>query len=243
MDRSKLKILVFQHHPIEHVGRFARLMESDAVHRHVVQLDRGDEIPKLDDFDGLWVFGGQMQVWEEAENPWLVPEKAAIREAVENFGMPYFGVCLGHQLLADALGGAVNRMADPEVGNLDIELTSEGRQSPLFEGISTPQVFTQGHGAEVSVPPAGTRVLASSPACAVQSMQVGERAFSVQFHPELTPEMIVECLEIPEYQVEFDAMLGEAGTKDLIASSTELASRFDDLTAQLYENWMTACFG
>jgi len=243
VERSELKILVFQHHPAEHVGRFAKLMEADGIYRHVVQLDRGDEIPSLDDFDGLWVFGGQMQVWEEAEHPWLLAEKAAIREAVGDRGMPYFGVCLGHQLLADALGGTVSRLAAPEVGNLNIALTPEGKESPLFEAIDAPLVFTQGHGAEVSRPPSDARVLASSPVCAVQSMQIGANAFSVQFHPELTPDMIVECLEIPEYKVEFDAMLGEEGTKDFLASSTELATRFDELTARLYMNWMAACFG
>ena len=74
----------------------------------------------------LWVMGGPMDVWDVVEHPWLVPEKAAIRKWVRDLERPYLGLCLGHQLLADALGGTCGPQRPPEIGVLDVE-TDRGR--------------------------------------------------------------------------------------------------------------------
>ena len=104
------RILVFQHIDVEHPGIFRRFLAEEGVPWTAVELDRGEPIPDMTDFDALWVMGGPMDVWQEAENPWLRAEKAAIREAVLGRRMPFLGICLGHQLLADALGGEVGPM-------------------------------------------------------------------------------------------------------------------------------------
>jgi len=101
------RILVFQHLRIEHPGIFRDFFKEDNVESTIIELDEGEQIPDLKDYDALWVMGGPMDVWEEAEYPWLIDEKAAIRKAVNELKMPYVGICLGHQLLADALGAEV----------------------------------------------------------------------------------------------------------------------------------------
>ena len=101
------RVLVFQHVAVEHPGIFRQFLADDGHSYQAVELDEGESIPALEGFDALWVMGGPMDVWDEAEYPWLVAEKAAIREAVITRRMPYLGFCLGHQLLGEALGGQV----------------------------------------------------------------------------------------------------------------------------------------
>ena len=114
------RIVVFQHIRSEHPGILRDFLAADRVDWQAVELDEGEPIPDLDGFDALWVMGGPMDVWEEEAHPWLVTEKEVIRKAVIDRGMPYLGFCLGHQLLADALGGTVGPAKIPEVGVMEV---------------------------------------------------------------------------------------------------------------------------
>ena len=143
------QILVFQHLAIEHPGIFRNFFREDGIHCHVVELDEGETIPDLADFDVLWVMGGPMDVWQEDEYPWLRDEKLAIRQAVEDYGIPYVGICLGHQLLADALGGEVGPGNQAEVGVMPVYKTDAGKQSLFFAGLPEEMYCLQWHAAEV----------------------------------------------------------------------------------------------
>ena len=111
-----MHILVLQHEEIEHLGVFKTFLEQDGVTWQVVELDKGEPIPALDSFNGMIVMGGPQDVWQEDRYPWLRDEKAAIRHFVADMRRPFFGICLGHQLLADALGGSVQPARFPERG-------------------------------------------------------------------------------------------------------------------------------
>lgn len=149
-----------------------------------------------------------MDVWEEERYPWLVEEKAVIREVVSERGMPFLGICLGHQLLADALGGTIASMISPEVGILDVELSPAGRSDPLLAGL--PQGFKclQWHGAEVVEPPPDATVLAGSSLCAVQALRVGENAYGLQYHVELTASTVSEWAQVSAYKQSLERVLG-----------------------------------
>ena len=165
-----------------------------------VELDEGEQIPALDPFDMLVAMGGPMDVWQESEHPWLVTEKAVIRHWVTELDRPYLGVCLGHQLLADALGGTVGPMEEPEIGVVEISLSPKGLYDPVFGQL--PEVIRglQWHGAEVERPPPGAAVLAGNDHCAVQALRVGTRAWGVQFHVEVEASTIPKWALVPEYE-------------------------------------------
>jgi GMP synthase-like glutamine amidotransferase len=230
-----MKIVVFQHLPCEHPGIWRDFLREDGIEGTTVELDAGDSIPALDDADALLVFGGPMNVDEDARFPWLGPETAAIRDAAMG-GLPILGVCLGGQLLAKALGGRVTKNPVPEVGLLEVELTEPGAGDPLFAGWPRRPPVVQWHSDTFALP-SGATLLATSPACRSQAFRWGERAYGLQFHPEVTAEMVEEWAGIPEYAEAMRRMRGQAGGSPfdrVPAEAPALARR----ARALYDNFM-----
>jgi GMP synthase-like glutamine amidotransferase len=233
-----MRILVFQHIAIEHPGIFRDFLAADGVAWDAVELDEGEAIPALDGYDALWVMGGPMDVWEEDRHPWLVPEKRAIREAVAERRLPYLGLCLGHQLLGEALGGRVGKMKSPEVGILDVELTEAAKTDELLAGRVGRFKALQWHGAEVSVPPPGAVVLARSPVCAVQAMRVGAHAWGIQYHVELTARTVGEWGRVPAYACALDEVLGKGSLPELDRAAMAEMKNFNAGAKALYDAFM-----
>lgn len=232
------RILVFQHIAVEHPGIFRDFLRRDGVSWQAVELDAGEPIPDLSGVDALWVMGGPMDVWEEEEHPWLAPEKAAIREAVRERGMPFLGVCLGHQLLADALGGEVGPSETPEIGMLEIELSAAGRQSPLFAGLPATARCLQWHSAEVKRLPRGAEILAASPACRVQAMAAGPRAFGIQYHVEITARTVADWGAVPAYKAALEGSLGADALPRFEAEARDHMAALNRSARLFYDNFM-----
>ena len=236
-----MRILVFQHIPVEHPGVFRDFLTADGHDWQAVELDAGESIPDLAGFDMLWVMGGPMDTWQEDEYPWLVDEKRAIRDAVLEREMPYLGVCLGAQLLADALDGEVASMATPEVGVMEVSLTDEGRADPLFKGFSLDVRCLQWHSYEVRSAPADARVLCKSPLCGVQAFVVGAAAYGIQYHVEQTPRTVPEWGEVPAYRDALEQSLGPGALEALAGEVARNLPEFNADAERLYRNFLSLC--
>ncbi|MCP5075985.1 MAG: type 1 glutamine amidotransferase [Rhodobacteraceae bacterium] len=234
-----MKILVLQHAPVEHAGRFREFLREDGHVYDTVHMDQGDALPpSIDGYDALWVLGGPMDVWQEDQYPWLKAEKAFIKEAVMEKGTHFLGLCLGHQLLAEVLGGSVGPSETPEIGVMDVQLTEAGFDSVLMDGM--PEIFPclQWHSAEVKSLPAGCLVLATSADCAVQAFSWQNRAHSVQFHLEVEADTIANWAGIPEYADALDKALGQEGALQLDSACTAKMDQFEILVERVYINWL-----
>ncbi len=231
------KLLVFQHLEVEHPGLFREFFAEDGIEWDVVELDAGERIPNLDAYDALWVMGGPMDVWQEEAYPWLIEEKAAIRYAVNEMQMPFVGICLGHQLLAAALGGKVGLNAQPEVGVMDITLTRAGKKSGFYRGFPDRLPCLQWHSSAVQSIPHGLEVLATSELCPVQSMGKGKHVITTQFHIEITEETIKEWDAVPAYHRALLDTLGADAIPDFEQAVMDYLDVFRGYARRFYENW------
>ena len=186
-----LSVLVLQHDPDDGPGYL-----GDALLRHgasltIVRLDEGQSIPNISAYDMLLVMGGVMNVYQEDKYPWLIKETHVIRRAVEA-DKAVLGVCLGGQLLAKALDAQVRVGAATEVGLIPITLTPQGKADPLFEGLEQVEAV-EWHDDTFDIPSRAVP-LACSDGCANQAFRFGQRAYGLQFHPVVSPEMLAECI-------------------------------------------------
>jgi GMP synthase-like glutamine amidotransferase len=234
------RALVFQHMDYDHPGRFADYFAGDNIIPKMVRLFEGEAIPDLAPYDFLFVLGGAQDTWQEEQYPWLGAEKEAIREWVLARARPYFGVCLGHQLLCTALGGEVAPADKGEVGVFDVTLTEEGREHRLLAGLGVSHKVMQWHFAEVKRVPEGARVLASSANAAVQTVAIGEHAIGTQFHCEFTPQTVAMWSSLPSYVKTLEKHLGEGAYPRLVEECFPLMPQMASMTRRIYDNLMTA---
>jgi GMP synthase-like glutamine amidotransferase len=229
-----VRALVLQHIACEPPGVYEDVLRERGAELVRVQLDEGERIP-VGRHDAIVAMGGPMSVNDEHELPWLVDEKRFIAEAVRS-GTPYWGVCLGVQLLASSLGARVYQGDEPEVGLLPVELTGAGRSDPVFAGAPEPLVTLQWHGDSFDLPDGAVR-LAGSPAYPNQAFRFA-RAYGVQFHLEVSTGMAREWAAVPEYAASLERVLGPGAMDDLVARIDDRAAEMLACGRALFERWL-----
>jgi len=150
-----MKFLVLQHINIEHPGIFLKFMKEDNISIDTIELDENEKIPSLGKYDAMIVMGGPMDTWQEKTFPWLKPEKAAIHKFVVVNKKPYLGLCLGAQLLSEAIGGKVRKMKTPEIGVLNVSIVDD---KSLFKGLNKDLKVLQWHSYEAYDLPTNTNL-------------------------------------------------------------------------------------
>ncbi|MDD2364812.1 MAG: type 1 glutamine amidotransferase [Desulfuromonadaceae bacterium] len=185
-------------------------------------------LPDVSDISALIVLGGAMGANDDQRHPFLADLKNLIRSVVES-STPYLGICLGGQLLAAALGGDVVSNRWDELGTLEVSLTQEGVGDRLFSGIPDRFSTFQWHHDSFDIPTGGV-LLASSAACSNQAFRVGERAWGLQFHPEVT-EPIVRAW------CAWDRTMQER-TEEIVSAFSVEKVNYRKISRQLIENFL-----
>ncbi|MBW2021142.1 MAG: type 1 glutamine amidotransferase [Deltaproteobacteria bacterium] len=175
------RFLVFQHMPWEGPGQhLIRSVRNQGVRLDILEVWH-QPISEITSYDGLIVLGGGPNVDQEKEYPFLKAEKEAIRQVIDE-DMPYVGFCLGHQLLAEALGARVGPNFCRSVGFIAGHVTKDGRRHPMFYGMPSPFPLFKWHAQAVLPPlPKEVEVLATSAECQVEAISIQGRPHVVGF--------------------------------------------------------------
>jgi GMP synthase-like glutamine amidotransferase len=186
-----VRALVITHTVSESPGVLADWFPAAGLELDVVEPWNGDALPdRVTDHDALIVMGGPQQAYDDGSAPWLRHTKELLRAAVKD-GLPVLGVCLGGQLLAEAMGGRVRPGAEgPELGARLVSKRDAAVDDPVFSDIPLSPVVIQWHWDEISELPPGALLLAASPKYVNQAFRVGAKAYGLQFHIETPPEMV-----------------------------------------------------
>jgi GMP synthase-like glutamine amidotransferase len=205
------------------------IIENLTVPHSIHRACHGERLPQPEEVAALIVLGGAMGADDEAAHPFLQDVKLLVRQVVAA-GTPYLGICLGGQLLASALGAKVVANRWEELGSLTVELTAAGQTDPLFRGVGEQFATFQWHHDSFDIPSAGV-LLASSAACPHQAFRVGECAWGLQFHPEVTEQIIRDWSA-------WDSATA-AGSEALVAAFTADAANYLATSRQLLNNFLT----
>jgi len=237
---SQRPLLVLQHIACEPPAAYEDELRDWGLDLHRVMVDEGDPLPDWREFAGIVAMGGPMGAYEDDRLPWLAAEKRAIAEAVRA-GLPYWGVCLGAQLLAASLGARVYAGPEPEVGVLPVQLTEAARTDPVFAGAPAEFHALQWHQDTFELPD-GAVALARSDAYERQAFAVG-RAYALQFHLEVDAALAQEWGAVPEYRHNLERILGPGALKGLVDEVRRSESRSVSLARRLFRNWLERVVG
>ena len=207
------RFLVLQHIACEPPAAFEDELLAWGASLHRVEVDEGDPLPDWREFAGIIAMGGPMGAYEDDRLPWLTAEKRLIAEAVRA-GTPYWGVCLGAQLLAASLDARAFTGPEAEVGLLVVRLTEAARTDPVFSTLPEEFVALQWHADTYDLPEGAVR-LAGSDAYPQQAFVVNN-AYAMQFHLEVDGELATSWGEVPAYARSLEQLLGPGALPRLV---------------------------
>jgi GMP synthase (glutamine-hydrolysing) len=178
-------VLALVHERTAGPGVFAEAVRASGGELDTWWVPGGGPPPReVQEYGAVLSFGGAMHPDQEAAHPWMTEEKALLARLVADGRRPVLGVCLGAQLLAAATGGEVRPLPRPEVGWHEVSLLGPARDDPLMAPLAPGFRALEWHSYELALPP-GAVALARSSAC-LQAFRIGERAWGIQFHAEVT---------------------------------------------------------
>lgn len=216
-------------------GLLGEIMDQYGIAYDTINAEE-DPIPGIEGYDALIILGGPQNANAGDQYPYLTREKELARIAVER-DIPYLGICLGGQLLASALGAPVTRHHTTEIGFCEVQLTSEGKRDPLFQGLYDGQLVIHWHEDTFAIPDGAIR-LATGDVTENQAFRFGRRAYGLQYHIELTPEMFDTWLHHPDYSKEIVKLLGPDAPDRIEQERPARYPLYREHTRIMFENFL-----
>jgi GMP synthase (glutamine-hydrolysing) len=191
-----MDVLAVIHGEKVRAGVFGDAVEARGHRLEEWSLAWGASLPRpLDAYGAVLVFGGAMHADQEGHHPWLREENLFLQRLLD-LHKPVLGICLGAQLLAKAAHADVGPAKEPEIGWLPLELTEEAADDPLFRSLPPRFDAFQWHYYAHGLP-AGAVELARNDLC-TQAFRLGDSAWGVQFHPEVTLAQVESWMDDDE---------------------------------------------
>jgi GMP synthase-like glutamine amidotransferase len=235
-ERKSLNVLVLRHVPHEHLGTLALSLGShNLAYEYVNLYENTDPNVSVDDSSALIILGGPMNVYETDKYPFLETEDVLIKRAIEK-DIPVLGICLGAQLLAKSLDARVTKNIQKEIGWYTLKLTDEGRKDNLFKHLSNEEPVFEWHGDTFEIP-RGAAHLAESPLCLNQAFRFGSSVYGLQFHMEVTHEMILEWLNVPKNRREIMPLKNKCDPEVIKAEIPKFIGRLNLLAKGVFQEF------
>src|SRR5574341_1761567 len=224
------RLLVVQNARCEHLGTLRSMFEKDdfGIDR-LIPVD-GDSLPNTTNgYNALIILGGPASAYENHQ--YLRDEQKLIQDAMAK-KIPTLGICLGSQLLAEAVGAKVYKGSRKEIGWYPVEITSAG-MNDVFKGLKNNITVFQWHGDTYDLPKNAV-TLARSELYPVQAFKVGS-AVGIQFHLEVSKDMIMDW--ISQYKSELESVRDYINIDDIIAGLDTNVNTLNEYTRVLYHNF------
>jgi GMP synthase (glutamine-hydrolysing) len=225
-----MKVIIIKHIDIEGPGTIADFLNDKGIPYEVIDIFNGEPLPdSLSNTTAIIILGGPMNVYEEDKYPFLKDEDEFLKEVIGK-DLPALGFCLGAQLIAKAKGAIVKKAPEKEIGWFKISLNRNGLNDPLFQGFPRDINVFQWHGDTFEIPE-GAHKLAESEICPNQAFRIGKKIYGLQFHVEVTEEMIQQWFD--SYKDEIESLKGLVNPNQVI-SDAKLRSKSYRTQARMF---------
>jgi GMP synthase-like glutamine amidotransferase len=226
IDMDKI-ILIVKHIAQEGPGLIGQFFRDDGWELRTIELGNGEKLPdSLHDVSAVIILGGPMNVDEEDIYPFLEEEEKLIRKALIE-EIPMLGICLGAQLIAKTCSAAVTKASEKEIGWYHVTLTEEGQEDLLFRGLPKNIPVFQWHEDTFELPANGV-LLAQSKKCRNQAFRIGDNVYGLQFHIEVTDDMIEEWMKNEE---------GEVNVEKTMRGTEKVRDNFEQQVKRIFLNF------
>jgi GMP synthase (glutamine-hydrolysing) len=229
------RVLLLYHAWDNHKAFIGTLLDEQHIPYDIIDVEE-EPIPDPTTYAAVIAFGGPQNVYNIDKHPYFVQEKEKIRLLVER-DIPFLGICLGGQLLADALGGRVRPHSLTSIGFFDVQFTPEGHNDPLYAGLPGYQKVFHWHEDTFDLPPDAV-LLATTEITKNQAFRYGQRAYGLQYHIELDDAALDSWLYHPSSKETLINTLGIEGYTNIETMRPLVFELYHEHTRMLVHNFL-----